>query len=41
MRDFQRALLSHSMRLRAIPFSRIIDIDHASDLEAARRLLRL
>ena len=41
MRDFQRTLLSHSMRLRAIPFSRIIDIDHASDLEAARRLLRL
>lgn len=41
MRDFQRALLRHSLRLRAIPFSRIIDIDHASDLEAARHLLHL
>ena len=41
MRDFQRALLRHSLRLRAIPFSRIIDIDHVSDLEAARRLLHL
>lgn len=41
MRDFQRALLRHSLRLRAVPFSRIIDIDHASDLDAARRLLRL
>lgn len=41
MRDFQRALLQHSLRLKAIPFSRIIDIDHASDLEAARLLLHL
>ncbi len=36
MRDFQRALVASGMRLKAWPFSRIIDVDHGSDLEKAR-----
>ena len=41
MRDFQRALTANGLRLKAHPFETIIDIDHAADLEAARRLLNL
>lgn len=39
MRDFQRALVASGMRLRAWPFSRIIDIDHASDIDKALDML--
>lgn len=41
MRDFQRALVASGMRLKAWPFGRIIDIDHASDIDKAARLLSL
>ena len=40
MRDFQRALVASGMRLRAYQFSRIIDIDHAADIDAALSLIR-
>lgn len=39
MRDFQRALVAAGMRLKAWPFSKIIDVDHVGDLEEARRFL--
>jgi len=35
MRNFQRALLADGLRLRAWPFSTVIDIDHASDIAKA------
>lgn len=39
MRDFQRALLAAGFRLKAREFSRIIDVDHVSDIPKARALL--
>lgn len=39
MRDFQRALVASGMRLRAWPFGRIIDIDHAGDITKALGLI--
>ncbi len=38
MRDFQRSLVAAGMRLRAFQFSRIIDVDHISDIAAAEAL---
>lgn len=35
MRNFQRALVADGMRLRAFPFSKILDVDHASDIRKA------
>ena len=39
MRDFQRALVASGMRLQAWPFGCVIDIDHATDIDKAVRLL--
>jgi len=39
MRDFQRALVAAGMRLKAKVFSKIVDVDHSSDLEEARRMI--
>ena len=35
MRNFQRRLVEAGMKLKAHPFSKIIDIDHAEDIEKA------
>lgn len=35
MRNFQRALLSDGLRLRAWPFGKVFDIDHAADITKA------
>lgn len=40
MRNFQRALVSNSLRLKAMPFDKILDIDHASDIIKAETFLR-
>ena len=40
MRNFQRALIGHGMKLRAYPFSKVLDIDHASDIKKAEEFLR-
>lgn len=40
MRNFQRELLSDGMHLKAYPFSKILDIDHASDIEKAEIFLK-
>jgi len=39
MRDFQRQLIRHGLRLKAFPFSKIVDIDHAADIEVAEGLI--
>ena len=40
MRNFQRALLASGQRLKAYPFSTVLDIDHASDIAKAEKFLR-
>lgn len=40
MRNFQRALLRDGLRLKAYPFSKVLDIDHASDIEVAEQFLK-
>lgn len=39
MRNFQRALVADGMRLLAYPFSKVLDIDHAHDIEVAEQFL--
>ena len=38
MRNFQRALVADGLRLQAYPFSKVLDIDHASDICKAEQL---
>ena len=40
MRNFQRQLVAEGLRLIAYPFSKILDVDHASDIEKAEEFLR-
>ena len=35
MRNFQRALVAEGQRLKAYPFSKVLDIDHVSDIAKA------
>ena len=35
MRNYQRSLVARGMRLKAFPFSKILDVDHASDIAKA------
>ena len=35
MRNYQRRLVENGLKLKAYPFSKIIDVDHASDIEKA------
>jgi NDP-sugar pyrophosphorylase family protein len=39
MRNYQRMLVSEGLRLKAYPFSKIIDVDHAADIAEAERFL--
>ncbi len=39
MRNFQRRLVSDGLRLQAYPFSKILDVDHASDIAKADEFL--
>lgn len=39
MRNFQRALLADGLRLKAFDMGRILDVDHAGDLEKARQFI--
>lgn len=39
MRNFQRALIADGLKLTAHPFDKIIDIDHAEDIEKAEKFL--
>lgn len=40
MRNFQRQLVADGLDLKAYPFSKIIDVDHASDIVKAEQLIR-
>ena len=40
MRNFQRGLIADGLRLRAWAFSKVLDIDHASDIVKAEEFLR-
>ncbi len=39
MRNFQRALVRDGIRLKAWPFTKVLDIDHRSDIVKAERFL--
>ena len=39
MRNYQRGLLVDGLRLKAFPFSKILDVDHASDIAKAEVFL--
>jgi NDP-sugar pyrophosphorylase family protein len=39
MRNYQRRLIACGLRLKAYPFSKIIDVDHAGDIIKAERFL--
>ena len=39
MRNFQRALIRDGLRIKAYPFSKVLDIDHASDILVANEFL--
>ena len=39
MRNFQRQLVKEGLTLKAYPFSKILDVDHASDIEKAEEFL--
>ena len=40
MRNFQRAMIRDGLRLKAWPFSKVLDIDHAADIQKAELFLR-
>ena len=39
MRNFQRQLVKDGLQLKAYPFSKILDVDHVSDIEKAEAFL--
>lgn len=41
MRNFQRVLVSDGLRLKAWPFSKVLDIDHAEDIRKAEAFLKI
>ena len=40
MRNFQRAMVANGLKLKAWPFSKVFDIDHASDVKKAEDFLK-
>ena len=40
MRNFQRALLRDGLKLKAWPFSKVLDVDHVSDIQKAEAFLQ-
>ena len=40
MRNFQRGLIRDGLRLRAYPFTKVLDIDHATDIAKAEDFLK-
>jgi hypothetical protein len=39
MRNFQRGLLRDGLKLKAWPFSKVLDVDHVSDIQKAEAFL--
>lgn len=40
MRNFQRQLIADGLKLKAYPFTKILDVDHALDIEKAEQFLK-
>lgn len=40
MRNFQRELVANGLKLKAYPFSKILDVDHAEDIAKAERFIK-
>ena len=40
MRNFQRALVSDGLKLKAFPFTKILDVDHVEDIVKAENFLQ-
>lgn len=40
MRDFQRQLIAGGLHIKAYPFQKIIDVDHAEDIQKAENFLQ-
>ena len=40
MRNFQRGLIEDGLQLMAFPFSKVLDIDHAGDIEKAEKFIK-
>ena len=40
MRNYQRQLIAEGLTLRAYPFSKIVDVDHAEDIKKAEEFLK-
>lgn len=39
MRNFQRGLIAAGLKLKAYPIEKIVDVDHANDIETAERFI--
>ena len=39
MRNYQRRLVTDGLKLKAYPFTKIIDVDHAEDIEKAEKFI--
>jgi hypothetical protein len=39
MRNFQRQLVADGLHLKAYPFTKIVDVDHVSDIQTAELFL--
>lgn len=39
MRNFQRQLVADNLKMKAYPFSKIVDVDHAEDIKKAEQFL--
>ncbi|MDR2955292.1 MAG: NTP transferase domain-containing protein [Prevotella sp.] len=40
MRNFQRQLVADNLKLKAHPFAKIVDVDHAGDIEKAEQFIK-
>lgn len=40
MRNYQRQLIAEGLKLKAYPFSKIVDVDHAEDIKKAEEFLK-
>ncbi|WP_029904946.1 sugar phosphate nucleotidyltransferase [Prevotella sp. 10(H)] len=40
MRNFQRQLVTDNLKLKAYPFSKILDVDHAEDIKKAEQFVK-
>ena len=39
MRNYQRHLITEGLTIKAYPFSKIIDVDHADDIRKAEQFI--